>query len=94
MTQTTVKLQDGTSATIATKRGVNVWINTSAYSEDYDLMIKSNERPEGMGWVPAFPQSRVHGHVYTPYIERTDWHKAANEAMANQAQKNFQYGRR
>jgi len=64
--------------------GMNVWVNEDGKT------VKSDRRPSGGGWYPHYPKSHVHGEKYTPYQGRSEWERAANQSMAEDARSNFQ----
>jgi hypothetical protein len=52
-------------------------------------IVESVERPSGESY-PLYPTSRVCGDRYTPYNGNSEWERASNTAMAEQARSNFQ----
>lgn len=67
------------------KNGINVWVNAVTGEK-----VKSETRPEGEYWFAAYPEYRVRGYKFTPYLGHSEWEKAANAAMKSAAQYNFQ----
>lgn len=62
--------------------------------ETVEPEVFSAEMP-GDGYYPVVPESRLpKSHTYTPYKGSNDWVEAANRLLADQAQYNFQYGKR
>jgi hypothetical protein len=74
---------------MATHRaGKNVWGRCDAWGNVAEFTT-SEEWPEGDGWFPHYPESRVKGDTYEYYNGRSTWEQAANEAMASAANSNF-----
>ena len=73
---------------ITHRAGKNVWGRVDAWGNVVEFTT-SDEWPEGDGWFPHYPESRVKGDAYSYYNGRSTWEQAANEAMASQANSNF-----
>lgn len=71
------------------RAGKNAWARWGGYNGDVVVaVVRSETRPAGE-WSPLYPASRVTGDSYTYYDGRTEWERAANEAMASEANSNF-----
>lgn len=75
-------------ATLKARAGKNVWGRCDNWGNVVEY-AKTDERPEGEGWFPHYPESRVRGDTYEYYNGRSEWEIAANEAMASAANSNF-----